>query len=190
MNSWSWEVNRGQVLSLSQCENIGASVEASPISNPKQIFLYAQLDCTAHCHAALLVKYLQKLKKQQHIHRSSQITTDPEVLRCHKSLERFQEKSLYGLALFLYIPESFDFWGRCERLQRAKRYRSVGTVPQTSTIDELMISQQHIATNHTLFVSVGIADRHEEQVFELKAKYHQHFQELFKQNQLKMVLLY
>lgn len=72
------------------------------------------------------------------------------------------------------VPESFDFWGCCERLQRAKRYLSVGTVPQTGTIDELMISQQHIATNRNLFRSVGIADRHEEQVFELKAKY-QHF---------------
>lgn len=35
------KVNRGQLLSLSQCENIGASVEASSTSNPKQIFLYA-----------------------------------------------------------------------------------------------------------------------------------------------------
>lgn len=48
--------------------------------------------------------------KQIHKRKVPNWLLTPKVLRYHKSLERLQGKSQYGLALFLYIPKAFDFW--------------------------------------------------------------------------------
>jgi len=117
------KMNTGELFSLSQQENTWASTEISNTFKPKQVFLYAELDCRTPCHPALLfMKYLWKFKEQ----RNKLMKEKFPAGYCSKSPQMSQitgtftrKISVRARPVHIY-SQGIWFLGHCGRLYRTK----------------------------------------------------------------------